>query len=68
MTYIVEYEVVNNKICGVVKDSNTGTPVHLTGLYDSHQAAAAAVQGFITQQTQTSTQEAAAPTSRCCGR
>ena len=66
MTYIVEYEVVNNKICGVVKDPNTGTPIHLTGLHDSHQAAAASVQGFITQQT--STQEVPASTSRCCGR
>lgn len=68
MQYIVEYEAVDTKFCGIVKSPFSGAPVHITQLCNSQTEAATLVQQFLAN---TSIQQDIAykePVKKCCGR
>jgi len=48
MVYITEYEVVNNKFCGIVKTPNNGASVFMTELCNTHEEAYNQVAAFLT--------------------
>jgi hypothetical protein len=69
MQYIVEYEAIDSKICGLVKDPYSGAPVYITDLYATQNEAALKVQEFIaSNSTVTNESSQNSKPKLCCGR
>lgn len=66
MSYITEYEVIDSKFCGIVKNPYSGSPVFITDLCNTQEEAATKISSYVANNQHILDEQT--PKKSCCGR